>query len=356
MSRLPNLGNWAMKKAKGGRKPEENKENMPAQGLQSGGKAGSNEKRSTHITPMASSQADKHMDVDTAVEIKDKTPPESAVPVFEIEDETLRDGAVSALGAGSVPSEEMPDLEDENSIFEDFGIDDPDSADDFPGQFDWGSDLESNKGEEEESGETETDQQHGVDFAAGPSAQEEPVSGSVGHEDIREATEEYVHTHKEPWHDINARHPPSIAEAKSALADIKKILRPPHKTGNGYKDPVLDVLTQTRIEQMKMLLWIYTDESALNSLKIGRGGSRWTAASLHVAHTSEKGPWAAHKVREWTQAFIADRKELPFNVYGTRGKSRIDDEDLAQEIHLHLQSVGEYARARDICDSRPGRG
>lgn len=56
------------------------------------------------MTPMASSQADKYMDVDTTVEIEDKTPPESAVPVSEIEDEpsaSLRSHMVTEGHRGS---------------------------------------------------------------------------------------------------------------------------------------------------------------------------------------------------------------------------------------------------------------
>jgi hypothetical protein len=37
-------------------------------------------------------------------------------------------------------------------------------------------------------------------------------------------------------------HPPTIGEVTSALEDIKNILKPPQKTGQGYKDPELDLL------------------------------------------------------------------------------------------------------------------
>ncbi|KIL54686.1 hypothetical protein M378DRAFT_1052139 [Amanita muscaria Koide BX008] len=50
----------------------------------------------------------------------------------------------------------------------------------------------------------------------------------------------------------------------------------------------------------------------------------------------------------WTRSFISDRKEIPENRYGCGNKSAIDDEDLAQDIHLHLQTIGKYIKADDI--------
>ena len=47
-------------------------------------------------------------------------------------------------------------------------------------------------------------------------------------------------------------------------------------------------------------------------------------------------------------AFIQDRNEIPKNQYGQGNKSVIDDDDLAQEIHVHLQGIGKYIKAEDI--------
>ncbi|KAG2352590.1 hypothetical protein BDR07DRAFT_1313182, partial [Suillus spraguei] len=50
-------------------------------------------------------------------------------------------------------------------------------------------------------------------------------------------------------------------------------------------------------------------------------------------------------------AFIADCKDLPFNIYGTWNESLLDkDEELAQEIHIHIQGVGRYMKATNIVD------
>jgi hypothetical protein len=38
----------------------------------------------------------------------------------------------------------------------------------------------------------------------------------------------------------------------------------------------------------------------------------------------------------------------PTNLYGCWNVSLLEDEDLAQEIHLHLQGIGKYIKAMDI--------
>jgi hypothetical protein len=38
----------------------------------------------------------------------------------------------------------------------------------------------------------------------------------------------------------------------------------------------------------------------------------------------------------WAWSFINDQKDIPENRYGFGNRSVIDDEDFAQEIHLHL--------------------
>ncbi|KAF8516740.1 hypothetical protein BU17DRAFT_50706, partial [Hysterangium stoloniferum] len=50
-------------------------------------------------------------------------------------------------------------------------------------------------------------------------------------------------------------------------------------------------------------------------------------------------------LREWTHAFLHDLKDLPQHKYGKFNASVLEDEDLAQEICLHLQSKGKYVCA-----------
>ncbi|KAG9224502.1 hypothetical protein CCMSSC00406_0002347 [Pleurotus cornucopiae] len=221
-----------------------------------------------------------------------------------------------------------------------------------PGQFDWGSDLDSSNSEDEVELEgTRDSQRQAEESTADQGTERLVINQPMNREDEHTSGPEKVHIHKEPWHNIETRLAPSMEDAHSALDDIKLILRLPRQTGKGYKDPQLDLLTRTRLEQMKMLLYIYTDKSKSSPVLSGmRPCSRWGVAALHVARCAEKGPWAARKLREWTRTFITDRGTLPISIYSSWAKSRIDDEDFVQEIHLHLQTVGEYVRAKDICD------
>jgi len=53
---------------------------------------------------------------------------------------------------------------------------------------------------------------------------------------------------------------------------------------------------------------------------------------------------------EWMDAFIANRENLLKNIYGTWNIVMLDNEDLAQAIHLHLQSPGPWIQAQDVVD------
>ena len=67
-----------------------------------------------------------------------------------------------------------------------------------------------------------------------------------------------------------------------------------------------------------------------------------------MAHAAERGPWLARCLREWTHTYISDHENLLLNTYGCWNVSLLEDEDLAQEIHLHLQGIGKYVKAMDI--------
>ncbi|KAF9487296.1 hypothetical protein BDN71DRAFT_1514104 [Pleurotus eryngii] len=94
--------------------------------------------------------------------------------------------------------------------------------------FDWGSDLETD--EEIEMENTRSQDQAevmelglGVDMAQGSTLQ--------GFLEEEHAVKDLLE-----WHDIKYRLPPSFTEANAALTDIKNILQPHQKTGDGYKD------------------------------------------------------------------------------------------------------------------------
>ncbi|KAJ7614709.1 hypothetical protein DFH06DRAFT_1344041 [Mycena polygramma] len=110
--------------------------------------------------------------------------------------------------------------------------------------------------------------------------------------------------------------PPTIEEARKALADLRLLLRPPRKTGKGYKDPKLDLFTRTWLEWLSSFLHMYCDDKRPIGAQDPKA-ARWTAASLEAAYAAQKG-------------------------------SALEDEDVASEIALHLQSIGKYVKALDI--------
>ncbi|KIK72826.1 hypothetical protein PAXRUDRAFT_179854, partial [Paxillus rubicundulus Ve08.2h10] len=61
-----------------------------------------------------------------------------------------------------------------------------------------------------------------------------------------------------------------------------------------------------------------------------------------------KGSWFTRNLWLWSKAYILDREDLPWDTYGDWKMSRVDDENLAAELHLHLQSVGKYVKANDL--------
>jgi len=67
-----------------------------------------------------------------------------------------------------------------------------------------------------------------------------------------------------------------------------------------------------------------------------------------MAHAAKRGPWLARCLQEWTHTYISDHENLPLNTYGRWNVSLLKDEDLAQEIHLHLQGIGKYVKAMAI--------
>lgn len=138
---------------------------------------------------------------------------------------------------------------------------------------------------------------------------------------------------------------PSREVALQALMDVTTILSPRRVSGKGYKPFPFpgDEVLRRRLMMIQMHLRTFTSTNQ-------RLHRPWTAASLDTAVHFARGPWTARRIREWTRAFIEDRDNLPFNLYGTWSTSLLDEGELAQEIFAHLQSIGKYVRAQDICD------
>ena len=132
--------------------------------------------------------------------------------------------------------------------------------------------------------------------------------------------------------------PPDPETVAKCIADLEELLRPKRASGRGYRDPGYDYTLRSRLELMLMFLRLYS----------GKGHQDWSGTALHIAKIAGKGTWLARRIHQWTQDYARDRKNLPTHLYGKWNSSILEDEDLAQELHLHLQGIGPYIAARDI--------
>ncbi|KAG1765058.1 hypothetical protein EV702DRAFT_948116, partial [Suillus placidus] len=72
----------------------------------------------------------------------------------------------------------------------------------------------------------------------------------------------------------------------------------------------------------------------------------WSSAALQTAKFVGKGTHMSRTVRQWSKAYIVDRGNLLLSkCSGDWTKSRINDEDLKEELLMHLQSLGKYVTA-----------
>jgi hypothetical protein len=141
--------------------------------------------------------------------------------------------------------------------------------------------------------------------------------------------------------DGQRRLPPTIPACQMAHSDLAEILHPHRKNGIGYLPFDGDELLRKRLDMMRMLLWAYVDP---------KNPRTWTKASDHAAQAYEKSGHTARLLRKWTRSFVEDREDLPINLYGSWNVSLLDKGTLAEDIHLHLQSIGKYVRAQDVVD------
>jgi hypothetical protein len=144
------------------------------------------------------------------------------------------------------------------------------------------------------------------------------------------------------------RLPPTQAGAEKALADIKLLLKPRRKTGGGYLWGSFPPLLRERLERVRMLLWTFIDRTKSPVAQGKPCSPQWMSASLATAHAHERGVYYARQLHSWAKAFILDRDDLPFDLFGTSKLSRIDNDELAAELHTHLQSIGKYVKAANL--------
>ena len=141
------------------------------------------------------------------------------------------------------------------------------------------------------------------------------------------------------WPQPTLRLPPVPKVVDQQILELKDILHPRCNTGYGSIDPELNHTLCTHLAMMLHFLCIYQ----LN------GYQHWINSSAQVATLYGWNIlWTARRLHEWTHAFAQDKTGLPNHQYGKWHSSVLEDEDLSQEICLHLKYKGLYICAIDI--------
>ncbi|KIO21763.1 hypothetical protein M407DRAFT_28688 [Tulasnella calospora MUT 4182] len=76
----------------------------------------------------------------------------------------------------------------------------------------------------------------------------------------------------------------------------------------------------------------------------------WTEASNLAAIGAGKGKDLGSQLWQWARAYLKDLKNLPMINYCNMNKVLIEDEEIRQDVQLHLQSLGKYFKALDIVE------
>ncbi|KAK7014171.1 hypothetical protein R3P38DRAFT_2457219, partial [Favolaschia claudopus] len=134
---------------------------------------------------------------------------------------------------------------------------------------------------------------------------------------------------------------PAKESVDAAIKNMQDLLHPRRAKGRGHSKTNLDLVTSARMESMIRFLRLYK----------AAGYQGWTVHSETVATASGKcgsKTWMARRIREWTIKFCDDKKNIPKHSHGRWNSSMLSDEDLAGDIHMHLQSLGKWVTAKDI--------
>ncbi|CAK5277253.1 unnamed protein product [Mycena citricolor] len=133
---------------------------------------------------------------------------------------------------------------------------------------------------------------------------------------------------------------PSNTSIDAGIPKLQDLLHPRWAKGQGHSKSKLDLVTYARMECVIRFLRLYC----------AAGYSGWSLYSEMIASSSGKQgtkTWMARKLREWAIDFCGDSK-LPTHLYGRFTSTILADEDIAVDIHLHLQSLGKWVSAKQI--------
>ncbi|KAJ7676450.1 hypothetical protein B0H17DRAFT_910507, partial [Mycena rosella] len=138
------------------------------------------------------------------------------------------------------------------------------------------------------------------------------------------------------------REAPPIPLALAATKDLALLLRRESRgTSKGYKDPKVDPFIKHRLESMHIFLNQYTDPRS-------KTYGHWGASVLQTAVGLARGRHCVRTVCKLARQYIHDREILPINPYGEWKDSLLIDEDLAADINLHLQEIGNHITSEKL--------
>lgn len=130
----------------------------------------------------------------------------------------------------------------------------------------------------------------------------------------------------------------NVVHAVAAFCKLDRVLHPRRRTVRGYQKCRFDYVTRIRCESMLMCLRRFINSPNRGFIK----------ASKRVAKILGKGAkWHARKIRQWIRRYIKTG-DLPVINLGHQNVLVLENEVVAGEIKLHLQSKGKYICAEDI--------
>ncbi|KAJ7633972.1 hypothetical protein B0H17DRAFT_1149833 [Mycena rosella] len=138
------------------------------------------------------------------------------------------------------------------------------------------------------------------------------------------------------------REAPTIAAATAAVKDLAAALRGESRgASKGYKDPKHDPFVRHRLEGMCTFLNLYID---MRSKTYGH----WGASALQASIGLGRGRHCMRTLCKLACQYIHDRSLLLVNPYGDWKESLLADEDIATDINLYLQEIGNDITAEKV--------
>ncbi|KAJ7099117.1 hypothetical protein C8R44DRAFT_888573 [Mycena epipterygia] len=138
------------------------------------------------------------------------------------------------------------------------------------------------------------------------------------------------------------REAPTIVNAAAAVKDLTAALRGESRgASQGYKDPKFDAFVRLRLEGMRTFLNLYIDPRS-------KTHGHWGASAVQASVALGRGRHCMRTLCKLARQYIHDRSLLLVNPYGDWKESLLADEDIAADINLYLQEIGNDITAEKL--------